>query len=133
MSKTIWSVFKYFNEMEVSAALKREAVNFLRAPCAEIDVAYDHVDTTDRAQSITTKDGAGGAGCGGGGILIFRSVEIECLNYRFPTPILVAADDLLHIFKLERHGGYCEGLGCNQGRFKAVRRNRPEILDESEM
>ena len=48
-----------------------------------IVVENPQVDTTDRAQSNTTKD------VDGGEILIFRSVEIERLNYRLPTASLV--------------------------------------------
>ena len=66
-------------------------------------------------------------------ILLFRSLEIECLNYRSPTSGITEGESLLHTSKLECHYDDCEGLDCNHGRFKAVSDERRKILDGSEM
>ena len=81
----------------------------LRSPIGEIVVEKAHVETDDRAQSITTKVGAEGE------ILILRRIEIECANYRLPTECLVGEEALLRILKLECHAEDCDGLDSNQG------------------
>ena len=63
----------------------------------EIVVSNDHVATSDRAQSITAKIGTWG-------ILIFRSADVERLNYRFAAESLVEDEALLHIFKIRVSG-----------------------------
>ena len=69
----------------------------LRVSFGEIVVSNDHVATSDRAQSITAKIGTWG-------ILIFRSADVERLNYRFAAESLVEDEALLHIFKIRVSG-----------------------------
>ena len=64
-------------------------------------------------------------------ILIFIRVEIERLNYRFPTARLGGDEAPLRISKLERRGEDCKGLDCNRWCFKVVIENCRKILEES--
>ena len=66
-------------------------------------------------------------------ILLFRSLGIECLNYRMPTSSLEEGESILRISKLECHYEDCEGLDCNHGCFEAVNPDRCKELDYSEM
>ena len=74
---------------EEACVLKKDR-NALRSPFGEVDIPNAQVEQDDFAQSITSKVGY----LSGRGVLIFRSIEIGCLNYRLPSASLVEGGDL---------------------------------------
>ena len=126
VSKTGRLGFKYFKKRDASAVLTKDGKT-LRAPFGEIVVENAQVEQDDHTQSITNKPRYGKE------ILLFRSIAIGRLNYRFPTTSLVGGESLLRIFKLQCQGGECEGLDCNHGRCKEVNKDPRKLLGGSEM
>ena len=90
MSETGLLDFKYFKERGEADVLKKDRKS-LRVPPGEIVVGNAQVETDDHAHSVTTKLLSGKA------ILIFRSIAIEFLNYRFATASFVGVEYLLRI------------------------------------
>ena len=66
-------------------------------------------------------------------ITLLRSDDIECLNFCCTAESLAGGESLLHLFKLTCQGPQCEGLNCNHGRYKEVRKDCHKLLDESYM
>ena len=57
-----------------------------------------------------------------GGVLILGGVAIERMSCRFRTASFAHRESLLHILKLECQDGECNDPVCNNGDFKAVKK-----------
>ena len=66
-------------------------------------------------------------------IILVRTEDVECLNFRFSSSSLTEGGNLLHLFILTCQGPECEDLVCNHGCYKAVNKDCHKVLGESEM
>ena len=69
----------------------------------------------------------------GEAFLLLSSVEIDCLNRRFPTACFAEGEDLLLPSKLERQGDERKGPVFNHGVVKAANKKRRKVLDGTGM
>ena len=66
-------------------------------------------------------------------IILIRSEDIECRNFRYSAASLTEEESLLRLFKIVCQGPECDGLNCNHGCYKAVNKDCHQLLDESDM